>query len=334
MQAIFWPTKQKVAERRSRFQQVMELAHKVAEIDPHGLCTLLRLMAAPLQAITITSAAHAKPHGARQADRFGELFFSESIPLSVDGKSAYELAPSHSGQKYRLHLGVDPILATPWRRDRLADAVATIGFGKSQGAWRQDNNHKVSVLLPIGLGIVNGGNHSLAAGIANGEGHVDSTEVHDLAPLYPHVQYDGIAFVRSHDGAVLSQPSDEEPGMLFEIGRLMLRHNVAPYVEPIITTTPEPLLSGGDGYYIVLLNGHDAGVALTPGGAALTLRQAGLNKGDPEWNQVLHSEVPFTRINSRGETEIIQLQWRIRRQVVNDLKHVYGIHSWIKEDAD
>lgn len=335
MRISFWPGKQETSKRKARFRQVMELANDIAAIDPNGLSALIRLVSAPLQAITTTSAATSEPHAARRADSFGDLFFNESLPITTDRRSAYELAPRCTAQKYRLNLGVDPVLATPWRRDRLATALATIGFGRSQGAWRQDTNHRVSVLLPLGLGIVHGGNHSLTAGIANGEGHVNSTEVHDLTPLYPHVKYDGVSFLRSHDGTVLSQPADEELGVLFEIGRLMLQHSVAPYVEQVSTaSTPETLLSGGDGYYIVRINGQDAGVALTPSGAARTLLQAGLQKGSPEWDKALHSEEPFTRSNFCGNLEHIELQWRIRRQVVDDLKHVHGVASWITEDGD
>lgn len=332
---LFSSGKKKIAERKARFQQVMELASDITEIEPNGLGALVRLISAPLQAMTTTSAAHATLHAARQADRFGDLFFSEMQPITIDCKTAYEIAPRCKNHTYRLRLGVDPVLATPWHRDRLASALATIGFGKRQGAWRQDTNHRVSVLLPFGLGIVSGGNHSMTAGIANGEGHVNSTEVHNLTPLYPHVQYDGIDFLRSHDGTFLSRPTAEEPGLLFEIGRLMLKHSVAPCVEPLSSaSTPESSLSGGDGYYIVRLNGQDAGVALTPSGAVLTLHQAGLNKGTPEWDQALRSEMPFVRTNVSGNAEIIQLQWRIRRQVVNDLRRVHGISSWIKEDSD
>lgn len=249
-------------ERKSRFQQVMDLAHDVGRIDPVGLQTLVRLVAAPLQAKTITSAAHALPHGSRWADSFSCLFFQDGLLVTPGGQRACEISGRSSDQRFKLRLGIDPVLATPWHRDRLANAVATIGFGRLQGSWSEDGNHVVSLLLPIGVGIVSGGNHSMAAGIANGEGFVTSTDVQDLTPLYSHVRYDGLDFLRTHDGAQLSRPEDEEPGMLFEIGRLMAERGVAAGVKCIDPEpAPDPSLSGGDGYYKVLINGQDAGTA-------------------------------------------------------------------------
>ena len=175
----------------------------------------------------------------------------------------------------------------------------------------------------------------MAAGIADGEGFVTSTDVQDLSPLYPHVRYDGLSFLRTHDGARLSQPEDEEPGMLFEIGRLMTEHGVntgIEWIDPDIV--PEPSLSGGDIYYKVLINGHDAGVALTPSGAALELRRAGLQEGTVQWNQALHGESTLFRYNRHGDKETIELRWSMRRRVVNDLGFVYGAMPWVAADDD
>ena len=332
---LFRKQKQARCERKSRFQQVMDLAHDVAKIDPVGLQTLVRLVASPLQAKTITSAAYAMPHGARWADSFSCIFFQEDLPVTPDGKRAYEIFSRRSDHRFRLRLGIDPVLATPWHRDRLANALATIGFGKRQGPWREDGNHLVSLLLPMGIGIVFGGNHSMAAGIANVEGFVTSTDVQDLTPLYSYVRYDGLDFLRNHDGVQLSQPEDEEPGMLFEIGRLMVERGVAAgveYVDPEAADAPS--MSGGDGYYKVLINGQDAGIALTSSGAAMALRQAGLQEGSVEWGEALHGASPFVRSNYRGHKECIELHWSIRRRVVDDLKSVHGVMSWVAADDD
>lgn len=337
MQFQFFGRKKNLArkERISRFQQVMELAQDIANIDPVGLQTLIRLVAAPLQAKTITSAALATPHHARQADSFSCLFFQGSLPVTPDGVRADKVSIRRPDRCFKLRLGTDPVLATPWHRDRLANAIATIGFGKRQGAWVEDENHRISLLLPIGVGIVLGGNHSIAAGIANGEGFVTSADVQDLSPLYPYVRYDGLSFLRIHDGTLLSQPMGEEPGMLFEIGRLMAKHGVsagAEWHDPSADT--DPSLSGGDIYYKVLINGQDAGVALTPSGAALELRRAGLQEGSAQWSKVLHGDSALFRSNHLGNQETIEFRWSMRRRVVDDLKFVYGVMPWVDPDDD
>ncbi len=235
---LFWSSAKEKAEqaerdRAARFNQVMQLAKSIVEIDPKGLLTLTRLVAAPLQAATITSAAHAGPHSARAADSLGTLFFPWGAPVAGDHRGILDVIRCCNVESYRFRLGRDPLIATPWHRTRLAYALATIGAGKSQGAWSQDSNHQVTVLLPFGLGLVNGGNHSIAAGIANVEGYIDSTETLDLSPLYDLVGYDGNRFVRLRDRAVLSEPEEEVPGMLFEIGRLMLQHGIGTDMERV-----------------------------------------------------------------------------------------------------
>lgn len=332
---MFWLTKQKVSERKARFQHVMDVAHEICTRDPMGLGALLRLVASPLQVRTITASVHVAPHKARRHQQFHEFFFRDTLPISSDGKSAREIAPRRTDQRYRLRLGTDPVLAVPWHRNRLATALATIGFAKSKGAWRKDPNHSVCVLLPLGIGIVSSGNHSLTAGIVNGEGYVDSSEVQDLVPLYSHVKYDGNAFVRSHNGTILSEPVDEEPGMLFEIGRLMIEHNVSPEVDLQNECSVEAIARPIDnGLYLVYLDGKDSGIAVTPSGAERTLHQAGLSTGTLEWSQALHNAAPFSRKNPKGKIEMVNLVWKVRRQELNDLSRFSEVDPWIKNNVN
>ncbi|MBJ7223490.1 MULTISPECIES: DUF6710 family protein [unclassified Brenneria] len=337
MNLPFWHSRKKAAsnERVARFEHAIELAHAIAATDPGGLASLIRIVAAPLQARSTTSAALAGPHEARRCEKFETLFFDWGVSLTPQRQTVFDLAPQKADRGYRLRLGVDPVLATPWHRTRLVRALATIGHGKRQGAWHEDPNHVVTLLQPLGIGLVGGGNHSMTAGIANGEGYVTSTDVQDLTPLYAHVRYDGLAFVRTCDGRALSRPEDEEPGILFEIGRLMVEHGVASGVARIeLDATSAPSLSGGDGYYKVLIDGCDAGVALTPSGAALALRQAGLQEGSAEWRKALCGETSLPRCNWKGEEEHIQLRWSIRRAVVNDPGSIYGVRPWVADDDD
>lgn len=52
-------------------------------------------------------------------------------------------------------------------------------------------------------------------------------DAYDLSPLYAYIEYGGESFVRLCDRKVLSSPEDEEIGMLFEIGRIMLECGVS-----------------------------------------------------------------------------------------------------------
>lgn len=123
-------------------------------------------------------------------------------------------------------MATDLILPWPWARDRLAGALCNIGTGRPWGPWRADENHSLLLWLPLGIAWVNGGNHSLAAGIARGEGRVTAEETWDMRAVYDHVACDGRRFARRHDGAYLGLVRDPFAAALFEIGRRMVDHGV------------------------------------------------------------------------------------------------------------
>lgn len=323
-------------DRSTRFHNAIKLAQDIVTVDSCGLVTLIRLVSSSLQAKTTTSAVMNGLYSAREADSFSSLFFDEWLPVSKDGRTCAEIAAHTDDVQYAVRLGVDPVIATPWQRTWLVRALATIGYGKTQGPWQQDHqNHQLTLVLPFGISLVGGGNHSLTAGITNGEGVVVTNVVKDITPIYEHVYYDGLCFRRTWDGAVLSQPNDEEPGILFEIGRLMIQHRVAPGVEIVAhNSSPVGKLSGGDGYYKVLINGKDAGVAMSTSGAEHFLRSSGISKNSELWNQVLRSQSHLVRVNYVGEEEQIHLVWSIRRRVVDSLNDVHGVLGWVEPDDD
>lgn len=320
--------------RRQRFLQVMELAQQIACIDPHGLSALVRLIASALQARAITSAAYREAHKARSPHTLGTLLFDEALAITVNGHRLCDLVRQQTNVQYQVHLGRDAMLAVPWHRGRLANALASIGFGRSQGTWKQDTNHQVTLVLPFGVALVHGGNHSLSAGIANGEGCLLTSYVQDISPVYDHVDYNGTAFIRRHDGHVLLDAEDEEPGILFEIGRLMLEHGVSYDVMPISSRELSEKSADRNSYYKVLIDGEDAGVALTDSGAEHALLAAGIDRGSPRWNDILRGNSSFTRRSYEGRDEEVYLHWTLRRRIVDDLSTVHGVMPWVESDVD
>lgn len=195
-QLVFWKAKGK-SERQARFKSVLELAHDISQRDPGGLTSLVRLVARPLQARGISSAAFSAEHEALDAYTFSTLFFNDSLVVTPDGRRAHELI-GHPDTRYGLRLAIDPILPVPWLRPRIESALATIGFGRSQGDWSYDaSNHFATLVLPFGIALVTGGNHSITARIVNGEGVIESTQIDDVSHLYDHVHYDGSSFGRT-----------------------------------------------------------------------------------------------------------------------------------------
>lgn len=68
---------------------------------------------------------------------------------------------------------------------------------------------------------MNGGNHSITAGIVYGTGSVQPEVCFDISAVYRHVRCDGLTYSRLHDRTVIAPVADIELAAIFEIGRLM-----------------------------------------------------------------------------------------------------------------
>lgn len=278
--------------RLQRFQHVLLAATEMAAINKLALPTLVRSIALPLQARRLTKALESHEHGARVSADFDNLFFPTHRPISADGQSLNDLLRQRtdalSRTYFRLRLGKDVVLPWAWNRRRLINTLGTIGGSKSGGAWRGDINHRVQLLLPFGVGLVHGGNHSLVAGIVDGEGEVIADAL-DLSVAYEHVVFDGIAFRRKHDGMVLNIPEEEEPGVLFEIGRHMLELGVQYDASTISSREREDALSQDrlEILYQVWMDGRDTGMSVRPGAIQVAMQRVGIRRTDREWDAIL-----------------------------------------------
>ncbi|HFJ0421598.1 TPA: DUF6710 family protein [Pseudomonas aeruginosa] len=320
--------RQRLAEhaaiRRERFEHVMARARAVAALDPLGLSSMVRLIAAPLQARAITSLAFRPVHGARSAYDLDDFFGSAFARVTADGLSADALCVRLNDARYRLRLGRDPILATPWCDTSLTSAIANKGHARRDGSWRADFNHKAQLLLPFGLALVHGGNHSLTAGIVNGEGSVVTDSVRDFSPLYAHVHYDGVSMVRMHDGHRLWEPVDEELGILFEIGRLMLDNGVR-YDAPV-ATDDDLARESSPVCYRVFFDNVDTGYSLSDSGATRTLLQQGIELGSPGARSIIVEGAEFVRQDCAGRPVRVVLRHYGRRPLVDGLERVTHLH--------
>ncbi len=125
-------------------------------------------------------------------------------------------------------LASDLILPWPWNLSRVASNVSGIGPGRRCGAWKQyPKNHSVEYWRPFGIGWVHGGNHSIMAGIIQGEGRIETDNVYDLSTLFPHVRFNGETFVRVSDDTVIQEALYFEFAAIFEVGRLMHERGIS-----------------------------------------------------------------------------------------------------------
>lgn len=211
-----------------QFHAIMRCAEDIASKYPPALVDLVRLLGRTLQAERIAQLVVEGRERRPPAQMHPEqLLFDRGLPLAENGQSFFKLCEVRE-ERRALALHRDIILPWPWSRSRLAGALAYIGEGKSAGAWtHDDSNHRVEWWLPIGVGFVNGGNHSLTAGIVRGEGIVIASSVCNIAPVYEYVYCDGCAYRLHRTRQPLCRVSNVVFAGMFEIGRLMLHYNVS-----------------------------------------------------------------------------------------------------------
>lgn len=202
------------------FTNLMEVAADIASRNANGLTRLVTALMLPIQAEQILSVAERGPHGARQPIRFDQLLSPDYFFSYFDTNHCVRMEP----EQFRVSLTCDIVLTTPWTRKGFASALSHIGSGKSSGPWRQDSNHDVTLLLPWRIAFVNGGNHSIAAGILGNEGTVKPSTVLDFSPLFRLVACDGKNYFDIASGRPVARMENGRMGALFEIGRLMSEH--------------------------------------------------------------------------------------------------------------
>ena len=118
-----------------------------------------------------------------------------------------------------LNLGVDMVLPWPWHSDRYMGALNHIGTPTNP--WTQDlGHHRVYALWPLGVAVVGGGNHSLAAGIIHRTGSLQVGFI-DMRPWLADLQTDGLTFYNKH-GEIVSRNPSPFWAALWELSRIIV----------------------------------------------------------------------------------------------------------------
>lgn len=210
---------------QKEFDYILDFAQDLAGRNPTALIDLVRILLRPLQAELLLTAVKNEIHRTRQPIQ-EYTFFMPDGPRRIQMVFDY---PQLDSDKFLVQLNRDPILPCPWHRDRYVDTLANIGHGKSWGNWVEDViNHSVMIWLPWGIPFVDGGNHSIATGIITGEGTLKPKYVCDMGKLLDLVNCDGKHYRSSQNNKVLDIVRDAKIAALFEIGRLMRKHNIVP----------------------------------------------------------------------------------------------------------
>ncbi len=205
-----------------RFARILAFAHELADRNPAALCELVVLLTRKLQADLLAGLLVVPTRNA-EPESWESLMWGRGVrELTTEGHDFDELAVLLPDDDRTVKLATDAVLPLPWSKDRLLYSLASIGSGRPEGPWQEDpKNHRIELWLPLGLAWVHGGNHSITAGIALGEGEVRVSQTYDISPIYRYVRCDGNFYRRTEDDAELGPVANTELAVIWEIGRLM-----------------------------------------------------------------------------------------------------------------
>ncbi|SJK83868.1 DUF6710 family protein [Halomonas elongata] len=216
--------------RPSRFRLLMDRATRMADRgEKEGLRDLRKIVMKPIQVRHITHAYSAPDHAAiEEADWMFDLGFNLlPDPRNSRGRSYFSeycwnrRIPEASRQKIELDLATEIVLPTPWHPGRMLGNLGRIVKSDSEKAFRQDPNHHVVWLVPLEVGWVASGNHSIAQAIIAGSGQVTPKEAYDISDLLNEVYFDGRCWKYASEDNFGTFPRYEELGWAWEITRLL-----------------------------------------------------------------------------------------------------------------
>jgi hypothetical protein len=211
--------------------QVIESANenllydKVLDYSEHPIKDVMRILGRNVQSKYMSNLLMKADNRLEDIDTH-LVFFSEFDVINSNGKTFKDVM-IEKDNNIKINLCKDIIFPWPWSRERFVDCIASIGKGRFNGEWQQDNsNHYVVLWLPIGIAWVHGGNHSISTGIIQGVGSLVPKEVYDISEVYKYVYCDGLHYRRKENDSIICAVKNVEIAGIFEIGRKMIEYNI------------------------------------------------------------------------------------------------------------
>jgi len=214
--------------RQEAFRRLMDFGQQLLETDFSLWPDLVKLYGSHIQAAYLTAnillpfAYHNQC--AYDFENSSILFgtFNGDAPWGSFPYIQHENSDlENSKLKTVLDLSQDIILPWPWNMDRYVGCLSHIG--RADNPWREDSNHRVIALWPIGIAKVESGNHSLSTGIIRRTGQVHA-DVVDMRPWLNALHTDGDAFY-DRDNHVLSMKPSLWWSALWELSRIVLTND-------------------------------------------------------------------------------------------------------------
>ncbi len=217
---LFSFIKSKEQSQKETFEYILQIANNISQENPKELLNLIKLLGQKTQAEQLLYILkHKNGHHMRAISR-RNIWFSPSTRFGIESKTLSEVflqLPNND----KISLGDDLVITNPWERSRMQAALIHHGQSRNRGAWKQDSNHYTVLWKPLNIIWVENGNHSIAAGIIQGDGTLVPSETYDISPIYDYIKCDGNHFIDIEQNKVIGNVRNIEFAAIFEIGRLL-----------------------------------------------------------------------------------------------------------------
>lgn len=117
------------------------------------------------------------------------------------------------------------VFSFPWNKQRLIDAFKEIGEVVGNKWEHQPINHKVCLIKPLNIAVIENGYHSSSINIITNESSFKVTSCLDLTPVYEEIFTDGAYFYDKKSSEKIAPVKTVEMAAIFEIGRIMSENN-------------------------------------------------------------------------------------------------------------
>lgn len=140
---------------------------------------------------------------------------------------------SYQPCKVKVNISQTPIISCIWNHSRILDNLKHIGEctkNPFDGIAHANNIH-ATMINPLGLVIVENGNHSVNSAIVHNEGEIIVNTVVDITPLLEKYHFNGQDYVNITTNTKIndkflknsSEPFTYTLGLLFEMSRVLIK---------------------------------------------------------------------------------------------------------------
>ncbi|SON48965.1 DUF6710 family protein [Vibrio tapetis] len=205
------------------FQNLIRRATELDELGNfEGLIDLQKTVWRRLQSELMLKPYISDDHDVGMGFEHGQLLF---YPSSRYGHYWEYCDYEYENEALVLNFSSDIVIPNPWHPNRIIRNLGSIGTDLRNGPFKQTTNHSVEYCWPLCVGLVTGGNHSMAQAIIRGEGSVKPEALVDLSSLINRIRFTGLNWVDIETGDEISSSAKiVEIGWSWEIGRLLLKY--------------------------------------------------------------------------------------------------------------